>query len=97
MCTIAPLVVTFVTLIFVLQDAVAKLTEDMSQAGFPVIRLMGMYQLPSVPSPVFLFGVTEIVGKPLNRQFSGLRKIKQVWPAPSTLVRALCTCSALQY
>jgi hypothetical protein len=70
-----------------LQDAVAKLTEDMSQAGFPVIRLMGMYQLPSVPSPVFLFGVTEIVGKPLNRQFSGLRKIKQVWPAPSALVR----------
>jgi hypothetical protein len=70
----------------VLQDAVLKLTEDMSQAGFPVIRLVGMFQLPSVPCPVFLFGVTEIVGKPLNRQFAGLRKIKHVWPAVGTKV-----------
>jgi hypothetical protein len=79
--------------LFALQDAVAKLTEDMSQAGFPVIRLMGMYQLPSVPSPVFLFGVTEIVGKPLNRQFAGLRKIKQVWPGPNTPVSGVLQCA----
>lgn len=63
-----------------------KLTEDMSQAGFPVIRLLGLFQLPSVPSPVFLFSVTEVVGKPLSRQFTSLRKIKQVWPTSTAKV-----------
>eukprot|EP00879_Flechtneria_rotunda_P023949 GHRR01025369.1.p1 GENE.GHRR01025369.1~~GHRR01025369.1.p1 ORF type:complete len:969 (+),score=296.48 GHRR01025369.1:353-3259(+) len=65
------------------EDAVAKLSENMAMAGFPVIRLVGLYQLPSIPCPVFLFSVTEVVGKPLRRQFTSLRKIKQVWPPQS--------------
>jgi len=63
-----------------------KLTEEMSQAGFPVIKLLGLFQLPSLPSPAFLFSATEVVGKPLRRQFAGLRKIRQVWPTPGCKV-----------
>jgi hypothetical protein len=65
---------------------VLKLSEDMSLANFPVIKLLGMFQLPSLVSPVNLFGCTEVVGKPLKRQFSGLRKISQVWPLPGEQV-----------
>jgi hypothetical protein len=73
----------------VLQEAVLKLSEDMSLANFPVIKLLGMFQLPSLVSPVNLFGCTEVVGKPLKRQFAGLRKISQVWPAPGEQVWTL--------
>jgi hypothetical protein len=66
----------------VLQDAVAKLSENMALAGFPVIRMSGLFQLPCVPCPVFLYNVVEAVGRPLRRTFPGLRKIKQIWPQP---------------
>jgi hypothetical protein len=66
----------------VLQDAVAKLSENMALAGFPVIRMSGLFQLPCVPCPVFLYNVMEAVGRPLRRTFPGLRKIKQIWPQP---------------
>lgn len=65
-----------------LQDAVAKLSENMALAGFPVIRMAGLFQLPCVPCPVFLYSVVEAVGRPLRRSFPGLRKIKQIWPQP---------------
>lgn len=74
---------------FTLQEAVLKLSEDMSLANFPVIKLLGMFQVPSLVSPVNLFGCTEIVGKPLRRQFAGLRKISQVWPLAGEQVRIL--------
>jgi len=52
-----------------LQEAILKLSENMSMAGFPVIRLEGLYQLQAVPSPVYLFSCTEVVGRPLRRTF----------------------------
>lgn len=71
-----------------LQEAVQQLSEDLSLAGFPVIKLLGMFQLSSAPRPVYLYGCTEVVGRPLKRQFTELRKIKQLWPAPGQTVRA---------
>ncbi|KAF6259953.1 hypothetical protein COO60DRAFT_1700595 [Scenedesmus sp. NREL 46B-D3] len=64
------------------EDAVAKLSENMALAGFPVIRMAGLFQLPCVPCPVFLYSVVEAVGRPLRRTFAGLRKIKNIWPQP---------------
>jgi hypothetical protein len=65
----------------------------MALAGFPVIRMAGLFQLPCVPCPVFLYSVVEAVGRPLRRNFPGLRKIKQIWPQPPDLqVRIVCTC-----
>lgn len=71
-----------------LQEAVQQLSEDLSLAGFPVIKLLGMFQLSTVSNPVYLYGCTEVVGRPLKRQFTELRKITQLWPAPGQAVRA---------
>jgi hypothetical protein len=74
-----------------LQEAVEQLSDDLSLAGFPIIKLLGMFQLSCVSSPVYLYGCTEVVGRPLKRQFTELRKIKQQWPALGQTVRVkLC-------
>lgn len=74
------------------QDAVIKLSDNMALAGFPVIRLEGLFQLPSVPCPVFLFSATEVVGKPLRRTYEGLRKIRRVWPQPKAFADDKVRC-----
>jgi hypothetical protein len=74
------------------QEAILKLSENMSMAGFPVIRLEGLYQLQAIPSPVYLFSCTEVVGRPLRRTFEGLRKVKKIWPQPKIMERVSDPC-----
>jgi hypothetical protein len=80
------------------QDAAVELSKNMALASFPIIRLCGLFQLPSVPCPVYLFSCTELIGKPMRRDFpAGPRKVKAVWAATDKRVRAraLATpCSA---
>lgn len=66
-----------------------QLSEDMSRAGFPVIKLLGMFQLVSSPSAITLYGVTDMLGQDLPRQFAGLRKTIQMWPDPPAQVGAM--------
>ncbi len=60
------------------QDAWAKLRENMGAASFPVVHLLGLYQLPALPSPIWIYDISEMVGKPLPRSFPPPRKIAQV-------------------
>lgn len=63
-----------------------KLAENMSQAGFPVIKLCGQYKLDSTSTPAFLYSCNEQVGKPLKRTFGDLRKARKMWPHAEQLV-----------
>eukprot|EP00878_Enallax_costatus_P030966 GHUV01033787.1.p1 GENE.GHUV01033787.1~~GHUV01033787.1.p1 ORF type:complete len:540 (+),score=161.45 GHUV01033787.1:449-2068(+) len=75
--------------ILLTEEAVMKLAENMSQAGFPVIKLCGQYKLESTSNPVFLYSCNEQVGKPLKRTFGDLRKVKKVWPNADSPVPAV--------
>lgn len=66
--------------VLITQDAWVKLGENMASAGFPVVKLLGLYQLPALPSPIWIYHATEVVGKPLSRGSPPPRKVTQVWP-----------------
>ncbi len=64
------------------QEAWFKLRDNMSAAGFPVVNLLGLFRLPVYSYEGWLYQVVSVVGRPLARTFSGLRKDKgsQIWP-----------------
>jgi hypothetical protein len=59
-------------------DAWVKLREDMSGAGFPIVRLVGQFEITSPPVAVWLYEVMEQVGKPLCIKPHNPRKLTQV-------------------
>jgi len=61
-------------------DAWLELRHSMDQAGFPTIEQLGLYKLESWPTPVWLYQVTHLLGKPLLRTFDPLRKTVQLSP-----------------
>lgn len=68
--------------VIITQEAWRELSLDMPAAGFPVVQLLGLFQLDSVPgAPVWLYQICERLGEPTSRIFPLPRKIRRAWPA----------------
>jgi hypothetical protein len=65
------------------QDALDELLPRMALGAFPVVQLVGLYTLPSLGHPIWMYDIREQVGKPLRRTFPTLqRKMTKIWPKP---------------
>ncbi|KAL4419982.1 hypothetical protein ABPG75_007080 [Micractinium tetrahymenae] len=59
-----------------------RLRQDMSGAGFPVVEQLGQYKVDSWPAPLWVYQVTQLLGRPLHRQLApptGLEALEAGW------------------
>lgn len=59
-------------------DAWLHFMNDFPKAGFPTISQLGSYRLDTLPEPLWIYNITQHVGKKLVRSFPSLRKLKFV-------------------
>ena len=52
--------------------------NDFATAGFPTIEILGSYQMLRWPEAMFIYNITQRVGKKLNRSFPYLRDLQCV-------------------
>eukprot|EP00798_Chlamydomonas_sp_ICE-L_P006610 gene6610-3263_t len=66
-------------------DGWMSLRESMASAGFPVVHVLGLFELATTPGkPTWLYHIPEIVGKPLGREFDHPRNLTKLWPDNDT-------------
>ncbi|KAG2499572.1 hypothetical protein HYH03_002517 [Edaphochlamys debaryana] len=65
------------------QEAWNKLRGNMSRAGFPIVRRLGLYRLQSEEDkPSWLYTLDGSLLRPIRRDMPPPRKLVQVWPPP---------------